>query len=344
MRSNTRRAAGAVLTEMAVLALLVLAAAPVSAASPPANDLVANAQALTLNVPVDFDSTNATMSAGDPTDCNGSHGPWAGPYYASVWFSYKATNRDKYLSVWAPTTQGRADDYLAITFVYAVSGNTMQLVDCTAFGNDVRWAATAGTTYVIMEAGLSSAATDYPPLSDRGGRGTIVVTSSSTSMRFSGMDRFHYEDCGVPVDVTATDEHTFSLKSGRHGDATPYYFDNYEWHAVSRNPDNGKWFREDGQGLYKDLTITKVEGTVYTFVSQETGRPYTLTDMNGNRVFFDHGRLLTTFQVDTKGDADLSNDEFIEGSFALLAENGDHPNWFWDGDWCTDIVIPLLGD
>ena len=107
----------------------------------------------------------------------------------------------------------------------------------------------------------------------------------------------------------------FRLKSGRHGDPTPYYFDNYEWHTVYTNPANGKWFREDGQGLYRDLHITNVEGTVYTFVAQEVGRPYTLTDMNGNRLFVDRGRLLTTFQVDTKGDDDLSNDEFIEGSF-----------------------------
>ena len=77
-------------------------------------------------------------------------------------------------------------------------------------------------------------------------------------------------------------------------------------------------------------------------MSQETGRPYTLTDMNGNKVFFDRGRLLTTFQVDTKGDDDLSNDEFIEGSFQLLADNGAHPMWHFDGEWC-DVITPLIG-
>ena len=96
--------------------------------------------------------------------------------------------------------------------------------------------------------------------------------------------------------------------------------------------------------MYRDLKITNVEGTIYTFVAQETGRPYSLTDMDGNKVFFDRGRLLTTFQVDTKGDDDLSNDEFIEGSWALLAENGSHPGFFFDfdGDLC-DIVNDLLG-
>jgi hypothetical protein len=77
-------------------------------------------------------------------------------------------------------------------------------------------------------------------------------------------------------------------------------------------------------------------------VAQETGRPYSLTDMNGNRVFFDRGRLLTTFQVDTKGDDDLSNDEFIEGSWQLLADNGGRPGFHFDGEWC-DIVQDLLG-
>ena len=46
--------------------------------------------------------------------------------------------------------------------------------------------------------------------------------------------------------------------------------------------------------------------------------------------------------VDTKGDDDLSNDVFIDGSFQLLAENGSHPTDFFDGDFCT-IVQSLLG-
>jgi len=85
-----------------------------------------------------------------------------------------------------------------------------------------------------------------------------------------------------------------------------------------------------------------VAGTVYTFVSEETGRPYTLTDMNGTKVFFDRGRLLTTFQVDTKGDDNLDNDEFIEGSFQLLADDGSHPFYHFDGEWC-DVITPLIG-
>jgi hypothetical protein len=334
-----RRGRGLGVIAMAA-ALVVGAAQPVAAATP-SNDLVAGATKLTIGSAIDFNSADATISATDPTTCNGSHGAWPGPYYASVWFSVTSPSAGQlYLS--APTMQGVPNDFLAISFIYEKAASGMTLVDCTAYGNDATWPAKKGATYLIMEAGLDTSVTTEPEFSDRGGHGTIAVTRTANAAHYSYIDRFSYSDCGFTVNVVHENSGTFHLRPGRQGDTTPYYFDNYEWHTVQTNPANGKWFREDGQGLYRDLHITKVEGTVYTFVSQETGRPYTLTDMNGNRVFADRGRLLTTFQVDTKGDADLSNDEFIEGSFQLLDDNGAHPFWHFDGDFC-EIVQNLLG-
>jgi hypothetical protein len=331
------RRAGVLLMAVA----LSLGTAQIAVAVAPGNDLVGGATALSLDVPVEFNSVDATESADDPTDCNGSHGPWPGPYFASVWFSFTATSTGR-LNLSAPTMQGTDDDFLAISFVYLKTASGMTLIDCTAFGNDAAWPARKGQTFLIMEAGLSSTVTEDPDFSDKGGHGTIVISRSATEAHYSWHDFFTYDDCGLTVEGTAEGRGSFHLRPGKHGDPTPYLFDNYEWHAVSTNPDNGKWFREDGQGMYRDLHITNVEGTIYTFVSQETGRPYTITDMNGNKVYFDRGRLLTTFQVDTKGDDDLSNDEFIEGSFEILADNGSHPFWHFDGEWC-DIVQDLLG-
>jgi hypothetical protein len=320
---------------------LIAATSQSVAAAAPVNDSVANATALTLDVPVEFDSTEATIAGTDPTDCTGSHGAWPGPYYASVWFTFTAGANGQY-TVSAPTMQGSTKDFLAISFVYQKTGSGLSLVDCTAFGNDATWSAKRGQTFVIMEAGLDSSVTEDPEFSDKGGHGTIVINRASNASHYHYTDAWTYSDCGLTVVGSADHSGQFRLKSGRRGDPTPYYFDNYEWHAISRNPANGKWFREDGQGLYRDLHVTNVSGTVYTFVSQETGRPYSLTDMNGNKVFFDRGRLLTTFQVDTKGDADLSNDEFIDGSWQLLVDNGAHPFFHFDGEWC-DIVQDLLG-
>jgi len=169
-----------------------------------------------------------------------------------------------------------------------------------------------------------------------------TVAVAANDAHYSWNDSFTYDDCGLTVEVTGEGSGSFHIRSGKHGDPTPYLSDNYRYQIVSTNPDNGKWFVEEGQGMYRDLKITNVEGTVYTFVAQETGQPYSLTDMDGNKVFFDRGRLQTTFRVDTKGDDDFSNDAFIEGSFELLADNGSHPNWHFDGEWC-DIVNDLLG-
>jgi hypothetical protein len=320
---------------------LSLGTAQIAAAAAPGNDLVSAPAKLSLGTAIEYDSTDATISPDDPTDCDGSHGAFPGPYYASVWFSFTSNSAGQ-LNLSAPTTQGDANDYLAISFVYQKTASGLTLIDCTAYGNDATWPATPGATYLIMEAGLDASVTEEPDLSGRGGHGTIAITRSANAAHYSYVDQFTYSDCGLTVEGVVHNNGSFHLRPGHQGDATPYLFDNYEWHIVSTNPANGKWFREDGQGQYRDLHITNVEGTIYTFVSMETGRPYTLTDMNGNKVFADRGRLLTTFQVDTKGDDDLSNDEFIEGSFELLADDGSHPFWHFEGEWC-DIVNDLLG-
>ena len=66
---------------------LILALTQTVAAAAPGNDLVSGATPLALDVPVEFNSAEATTSASDPTDCDGSHGSWPGPYYASVGFT-----------------------------------------------------------------------------------------------------------------------------------------------------------------------------------------------------------------------------------------------------------------
>lgn len=327
----------------AALVLVVLSVQSVAAGSPPANDRRSGATPLIVGAPVDFNGSNATTSPNDPDDCTGSHGPFPGPYYGSVWFSYKATRDDRWLFLSAPTVQGHADDFLAITFVYARTAQGLRLIDCTAFGNEVAWRPRAGTEYLIMEAGLSSAVTEFPPLSDRGGHGSLYLFRSKTlEQRYHYVDAFTYDGCGPTVngDVDATG--VFELRKQRLP-RPPYLSDDYEYHIVSTNPDNGKWFREDGYALYEDIRITHVRGTIFQFVSREKGRPYTLTDMYGNRLFADHGTLVTTFQVDTKGDDELWNDEFIEGSFEVVRETGNHDAFFFDGDFC-DIVRDLLGD
>ncbi len=148
---------------------------------------------------------------------------------------------------------------------------------------------------------------------------------------YSGADSGDFNCDGLDMHFEVTFSGLFMLKEGRKGDPTPYYFDNYEYHVVYTTvPDNGRWFTRDGNGLYKDMHITNVSGTIYEFEAMDAGQPFVIRDQDGNVVLRDRGRLLVRFVVDTKGDSDLSNDEFIEGSFELLADNGSHPGFYID--------------
>jgi hypothetical protein len=157
---------------------------------------------------------------------------------------------------------------------------------------------------------------------------------------YSGTDSFSFDDCGFLIEGTSTFSGLFMLKEGRAGDPTPYLFDNYASDTVFTNPATGAWFTHHAQGLYKDLRIVHVEGTVYRFEAIEAGQPFVIRDSDGNVVVRDRGRLLTGFTVDTLGDDDLENDIFVDGSFDLLADNGRHPGFYID--FC-DIATDLIG-
>jgi len=157
---------------------------------------------------------------------------------------------------------------------------------------------------------------------------------------YSGSDAGSFDNCGFRIDFTTTFRGVFMLKAGRQGDPTPYFFDNYEYHDVFTNPETGAWFTRDGNGLYKDLHIVNVAGTVYRFESVENGQPFVIRDSDGNMIIKDRGQLRTRFTVDTLGDDNLDNDVFIEGSFELLADHGQHPGFYTD--FC-DIANDLIG-
>jgi hypothetical protein len=157
---------------------------------------------------------------------------------------------------------------------------------------------------------------------------------------YSGTEEFSFDDCGFRIDGVNTFSGVFMLKQGRAGDPTPYLFDNFRSEVVYTNPATGAWFREVANGLYKDLRITNLGGTVYHFEAFYSGQPFRVYDMNGNVLIRDRGNLRVGFDVDTLGDQDLENDVFIDGSFAVLADNGAHPGFYID--FC-ELARDLIG-
>ena len=116
----------------------------------------------------------------------------------------------------------------------------------------------------------------------------------------------------------------FMLKAPTEAGAPPRYFDNYEPHETLSA--NGRTLTIDHQGLYKDLhdrPSSRARSTSSCPRSRVSRSSSATSD--GNVLFRDRGVLKSTFLVDTKGDTDLDNDVFIEGSFELLADHGSHP-------------------
>jgi hypothetical protein len=157
---------------------------------------------------------------------------------------------------------------------------------------------------------------------------------------YSGTESFSFDDCGFQIDGVTTFSGVFMLKEGRAGDATPYLMDNFKYQTVYTNPATGAFFVESANGLYKDLRIVNVEGTVYRFEAFYAGQPFRIHDMNGKLVIKDRGHLRVGFSVDTLGDSDLENDVFIDGSFEVLADNGAHPGFYID--FCS-LATDLIG-
>lgn len=145
---------------------------------------------------------------------------------------------------------------------------------------------------------------------------------------YSGTDSFDITDCGFVIHDEVRFEGVFMLKAPREDGAPPYLFDNYEAHETLTA--KGKTLTIDHQGVYKDLRITQVKGTVYQFVAMEAGQPFVVRDGDGEVLIRDRGVLMTTFQVDTLGDTDLDNDVFVEGSWSLVADHGRHPGFYID--------------
>lgn len=156
---------------------------------------------------------------------------------------------------------------------------------------------------------------------------------------YSGTDSFNFDDCGFVIHDEVAFEGVFMLKAPRIAGAPPRYFDNY--HSIETLTANGRTATIEHQGLYKDLRITHVTGTIYQFVAMESGQPFTVRDSEGNVLLRDRGVLFTTFQVDTKGDADLGNDEFIDGSWSLLKDAGSHPGFYID--FCAEAEAYFFG-
>ncbi|MFC6287150.1 hypothetical protein ACFP3Q_16825 [Nocardioides sp. GCM10027113] len=146
--------------------------------------------------------------------------------------------------------------------------------------------------------------------------------------RFSFTESFTDRECGFPVHFDVEGRGLFLLKAPRRTGFPALVHSKYRVHAELTA--NGRTLFFDHNGLYKDLRVERQRGSVFRVVAQEAGQPFRITAEDGTVLYRDRGLLRYVFLIDTHGDDDPGNDEFIEGSFELLADRGSHPIWYLD--------------
>jgi hypothetical protein len=226
-----------------------------------------------------------------------------------MWFRYVPTKDAlTIVDVNSFVSSDGSTDFLAVVFVYRDDGGTLTLIGCGAYPATVYLPAEAGATYLIMVAGLSTAATGDPGLSDRGGTFDLTITPLRGRVQ-----RNHYqaagsfieeEACAVPVTIAFDDkinEKTFFDSTG------PRMF---TYHLVG----SSRFTTEAGASLtirYAQTFSDYFDGTASIVGLAQ------VVIVDGHRIVADHGRLV--FDINTG---------------AVIFEAGGHPQWFQPADIC----------
>ncbi len=129
------------------LALLLLTAAPVSAARPLANDTFRKATEISIGTTTTLDTSRAKAQRGDPVpSCTSSLG-------ATVWYKFTGAGKDVGID-----TYFSDENYDTVLVVYASTASGLSEVACNndsgsldfTFQSSVSLPANAGTTYYIL--------------------------------------------------------------------------------------------------------------------------------------------------------------------------------------------------
>jgi hypothetical protein len=151
-----------------------------------------------------------------------------------------------------------------------------------------------------------------------------VVAGPLVREHRTGGDSYSEELCGEEWTVESSFEAVFMLKSGRHGDPTPFFFNLERYANVYTDPaDATRGFVISGHSLFKDLRITRLSGTVYRFDSIQVGQPMVISSLNGKVVARDRGRLAMSFLVDTHGSSNPEDYELLD--IGPTSVSGPHP-------------------
>ncbi|TDO27485.1 dienelactone hydrolase family protein [Kribbella sp. VKM Ac-2527] len=171
--------------------------------------------------------------------------------------------------------------------------------------------------------------------------GLAVMPAGATIIdrgTYSGTDSYVYDDCGYPVEVQAEFSGSYRVRAGKNGDQSAFFLkDTSSYRETHTNLDTGEWFVVRGQSVTNEIGATRVEGSVFEFVTVVAGQPFVVEDSSGNVVLRDRGAVRYRTLFDTGGDGEPGG-TFLE--FLGAEISGPHPGFFVD--FCR-IAGDLIG-
>jgi len=121
---------------------------------------------------------------------------------------------------------------------------------------------------------------------------------------FSVSESGTFEDCGMTIAFDTESSGRGQLRTAKGSDGQAFLEHvTFRFRDTYTNVETGRTMVFTGNGLYHDLTATHVSGDVYEFTAHQTGRPLLITDLEGNRLAFERGRVFMTVLFDTLGDS-----------------------------------------
>lgn len=155
--------------------------------------------------------------------------------------------------------------------------------------------------------------------------------------RYEFSDSGTFDDCGFEIRFDDEARGRISIRQAPGSTEAFLGHDTFRYRTTFTNTDTGEWFVQYGHGLFREVSGTLVEGTIYRFVANESGQPFVIEDMHGNVVVRNRG--VTVFEVlfDTLGDGQPGGEVLEEG---VLHVHGPHAGL--ELDFC-DIARDLIG-
>jgi hypothetical protein len=168
----------------------------------------------------------------------------------------------------------------------------------------------------------------------------VVTTPASAQVvereKYSGTEPFAFTACDG-VDVQGVDQFSGTFMLRQHGSAQrAYVVDNFRIDTTYTNMQTNRSWTARTNFTHLDVKIELVSGTVYRYTWQDAGT-FKVFDESGKMAYVEAGLRRETALVDTHGNLDLDDDEYLEQlNFQLRGH-------YSGSDFCTDLEAFTTG-